>query len=404
MSKNSLNEKNFILVVDDDPSVCEIIISYLNAQPDFQAECVYNGADCLEYLESKVPDLLIVDRMMPGMTGTELTQKIRNNLNTKRVPIIMLTAMAQTQDVVDGFSSGVDDYLPKPFSLKEIVARSKSLIKRTKEINSLNPLLARFEEYYSAKELALLGDELRIARQIQSSLIPSTFPECPFIEFSAKIKPATVVGGDFYDTFQVKKNQIFIVIGDVVGKGIPAAMIMLMVRLFIRTLLQEGYPMDYVIQRLNNMLLTDTSSETYVSLICTSFEWSNSEIQCEMINAGHRLPLFIELNTRKVEYLPTTGGLLGLFPKKSWEIHRMNIPANVVIALYTDGILNFHQSDDFDHNKGTSWIESLILNNKEQKLDEICEQILITAESQLKPEELHDDETIVLIRSLKVIF
>lgn len=388
------------IVVDDDEAICDVLCSYLSALPEFEAVALNDGTHCLTYLEDHVPpDIFIIDRMMPNMNGMELTRELRAKPETKRIPILMLTALSKTESVVEGFAAGVDDYLAKPFSLKEVAVRARALIDRSRELANLNPLLTRFEEHYSASQLAMLGDELQIARQIQTSLLPTVFPHCPYLEFGACIKPATIVGGDFYDFFQVKADEIFVVVGDVMGKGIPAAMIMLMVRVFIRTLLQEGYSLQQVVEKLNIMLTRDTSSETFVSMIGLSLTWEKGVVICEMVNGGHRRPLRLYLNSDEVDFLPTTGGLLGLFPDTSWETYQFHVQPGFLLALYTDGMVHYDSQSDTADLASLSWLEKLIRQNNDQSVQHLCQLAVETSSRMTRSEDLTDDQTIVILRT-----
>ena len=122
------DEQPHILVVDDDKRLRELIGRFLGAE-GFRVTMAVNAADARSKLKSLAFDLLVLDIMMPGETGLQLTQSLRAD---STVPILLLTAMAEAQDRIKGFEVGADDYLPKPFEPKELVLRIQSILKRAR--------------------------------------------------------------------------------------------------------------------------------------------------------------------------------------------------------------------------------------------------------------------------------
>ncbi|MCL2436156.1 MAG: response regulator transcription factor [Lentimicrobiaceae bacterium] len=117
-----------ILIVDDDHNICEILEFNLVSE-GYHVECVYSAEEALKKLSSRHA-LILLDVMMGGMSGYKMAEKLRNNKN--QIPIIFLTAKDTENDMLTGFSVGGDDYISKPFSIKEVIARIKAIIKRTK--------------------------------------------------------------------------------------------------------------------------------------------------------------------------------------------------------------------------------------------------------------------------------
>ncbi len=116
-----------ILVVEDDKTVAEVVSRYL-AREGYEVEHVADGAVALARLQQGMPDLLVLDLMLPGLDGREVCRRVRA---ISDVPIIMLTALGETSDRIRGLELGADDYLAKPFSPRELVARVKNVLKRS---------------------------------------------------------------------------------------------------------------------------------------------------------------------------------------------------------------------------------------------------------------------------------
>ena len=123
-----------ILIVEDDKSISDLISLHLK-QNNFEYLVVHNGEDALSHLDNFMPDFIILDWMIPGLSGLEVLRRIRNKKEYKNLPILMLTAKNSEQDKIISFESGLDDYITKPFLPSELIARVKAILKRTSHLN-----------------------------------------------------------------------------------------------------------------------------------------------------------------------------------------------------------------------------------------------------------------------------
>jgi len=123
-----------ILVVEDDKSISDLISLHLKKN-NYEYLVVHNGEDALSHLDNFMPDFVILDWMIPGLSGLEVLRRIRNKQEYKNLPILMLTAKNSEQDKIISFESGLDDYITKPFLPSELIARVKAILKRTSQSN-----------------------------------------------------------------------------------------------------------------------------------------------------------------------------------------------------------------------------------------------------------------------------
>jgi two-component system phosphate regulon response regulator PhoB len=119
-----------VLIVEDEPEIREMLNFSLTRAGLTVIEAA-TGEMALQRLDTDLPDILIVDWMLPGMSGVELAKRIRRDELTSALPLLMLTARSEETDVLKSFESGIDDYMSKPFSPKELVARIKALLRRS---------------------------------------------------------------------------------------------------------------------------------------------------------------------------------------------------------------------------------------------------------------------------------
>ncbi len=119
-----------ILIVDDDDDVVGAVQRRLRRH-SHEARAAYNGQQALQAIQDRLPDLVILDIMMPGMDGIEVCRRLRADPSTEGVPILFLTAKGKLEDKIEGFEAGADDYLTKPFEIQELELRVKALLRRS---------------------------------------------------------------------------------------------------------------------------------------------------------------------------------------------------------------------------------------------------------------------------------
>jgi two-component system, OmpR family, alkaline phosphatase synthesis response regulator PhoP len=128
-------KKEKILIVDDEKDILELI-QYNFEKEGYLVNCASSGEQCLEYLKSEIPDLILLDLMLPEINGIEVCKILKKDSATSRIPIIMLTAKGEDTDIIVGLELGADDYITKPFNLRELLARVKAVLRRAENNNS----------------------------------------------------------------------------------------------------------------------------------------------------------------------------------------------------------------------------------------------------------------------------
>ncbi len=152
-----------ILIVEDESSIVNVVSQALRRH-GFDVTTAGNGDDALEMLYPVLPDLVLLDLMLPGMDGWEVCRRIRSTPESKSLPIIMMTARRDERDLVQGLGLGADDYIKKPFSLVELVARVKSLIRRTQMVQTEPTLsVGELEIDLEGQIARLAGEELNLS-------------------------------------------------------------------------------------------------------------------------------------------------------------------------------------------------------------------------------------------------
>jgi serine phosphatase RsbU (regulator of sigma subunit) len=241
------------------------------------------------------------------------------------MPIIMVTAKADSKDVVAGLEAGADEYLTKPVDHAALVARVKSMLR----IKSLHDTVL--------EQSAQLKIQLNTATKVQSLF----WPEIPELKAGSHIwavsVPAAYVGGDLYDMIPLPDDSFLAYVADVSDKGVPAALIMAALSTKIRSEAQMYREVDKLLETINNSTYDLTSEEGFFATIVLARYWPHSG-KMQLAIGGHLQPLLI--NESGVGNLPQiTGVSLGVTPDVHYEKKEIVISPGESILLYSDGVI-----------------------------------------------------------------
>jgi sigma-B regulation protein RsbU (phosphoserine phosphatase) len=326
-----------ILIVDDEP----FNVDYLEQELE-EIKCdtiaAINGQDALDKVQSEVPDLILLDIMMPIMDGFEVLSQLKANPATRDIPVIVISASNDLQSVVKGIQMGAEDYLPKPFEPTLLLARVSSSLEK-KHLRDL-------EQLY----LKALERELDIAREIQMSFLPSELPIVEGWEFATYFKAAHEVAGDYYDAFLLPDGNLTCVIGDVCGKGVGAALFMTLFRSLIRATstsdvalsgkdmnaLTPTERLQHVISFINHYLNeTHGDANMFSTIFIGIINLQDNKLT--YINCGNESPLLVR-DGRVISTLRPTGPVVGIIPDANFVVQDILMENNDLLLAYTDGI------------------------------------------------------------------
>ena len=189
-----------------------------------------------------------------------------------------------------------------------------------------------------------VAQEFAFAREIQASFLPQTLPQLPNLSFAATYRPALNVGGDFYDVVVIGPDEIYFVIGDVSGKGTPAALLMAQALSILRMILKPGLPPATVIARWNEMLTGHTIRGMFITAILGRIVCSERRI--EMSSAGHCHPFHVRTSGSPAEMRISGSPPLGLLPELPARVHTLVMDPDEWLVLYTDGLTESFNADD----------------------------------------------------------
>ena len=321
-----------ILVVDDEPDL-EIMITQKFRKQVREKELLFefapNGAVALQKLEAQ-PDMhvILTDINMPEMDGLTLLGKVREKFPLMKTVIV--SAYGDMSNIRAALNRGAFDFVTKPLDFTDLDI-------------TLNKAILEAHAYQQAirdhDQLVAIQQELEVARHIQKTIVPRQFPPFPERhEFAvhAEMIPARKVGGDFYDFFLIDHDHLGFVIGDVSGKGVPAALFMAVSKTVLKATALRGVPPAECCEQINRILFLESVEEMFVTAFYGILNTRTGEIT--YCNAGHNPPYLLRRDGR-VEALPSTQGLmLGLMENWNHQEKKITLERGDALVLYTDGI------------------------------------------------------------------
>ena len=253
---------------------------------------------------------------------------------------------------------------------------------------------ARLYEELRSRERKLDND-LQLARQVQLSMLPDAPPVIPGFEIGTSYQPADSLGGDFYDFLRLPSYKTGILIADVSGKGVGAAMIMAASRGAVRSAAQQEEQPNAVLYTANRRLHRDIKRNVYVTMCYGVLDPTRGSLT--YTNAGHFPPVLIP-KSGEVSYLQAGGTVLGMFDGTSFEQDTIELRSGDLICFYTDGIV-----DAFDENDevyGEPRLEKLLLATRRLPAAEIARLLVESVEEFSHGCAQHDDMTVIVLKSV----
>lgn len=243
------------------------------------------------------------------------------------------------------------------------------------------------------KTLIALREELKMASAIQRKLLPDNTPVIQGYQLFAINKPAKSVGGDYYDFLPLPDDKLAFCIGDITGKGMPAAMLMANLQATFRSQVLVDDDCSVCITRTNKLLYRSTESTKFATFFYGNFDPKSGKLS--YTNGGHDCPILFSKNNEPIE-LESTGLILGIFEESSYSKEETQLQPGDVLILFSDGITEA-MNPDLDM-YGSERLQTLIQNNREKSASSIADLILKDIDSHAKGATQSDDITLLIIK------
>jgi serine phosphatase RsbU (regulator of sigma subunit) len=312
-----------ILLVEDDPAILRGLGDNLRAEA-YDVLTAGDGETAYRLICDQRPDLVVLDVMLPRLTGVEVCRRVRGEGVT--TPILMLTAHGAESERVDGLEAGADDYVTKPFMLNELLARVRGLLRHRRE--------------WSAEREQLQRD-VRTAAQVQQRLLPQSKPAAATIDCAGVCHAALGVGGDYYDFIELDAGRLGLVLADVAGKGITAALTMASLHAVVRTEAPRfADRCAELMAKLNLVLYGTVQAGRYATVFYATYD--DQRRQLTYVNAGHPPPLLLRFAPASAQpqvlALDACMPPIGLFPNTTATATTIPMERGDWLVMFSDGV------------------------------------------------------------------
>ena len=333
---DSKHEMVRVLLADDQADVLVALRLLLKAE-GFETESIDSPGDIVEAVTSQKFNLILMDMnytrdTTSGREGLDVLRRLGAIPNVP--PIVVMTAWGSISLAVEAMQRGARDFVPKPWDNDQLVA-----IVRKYALPASEPT-ARTDEQESADKYAR---DMKIARKVQSQLFPRKTPELETLEYSGHCRPAGVVGGDYYDFMDLAPGRIALVLADIAGKGVGAALMMANLQATLRShseLVLED--LASLVTEANRLFFEATSPEHYATLFLG--EYDDRSRRLSYVNCGHVSPILLRQNGQ-LDHLPSTATVLGMFSELTSEVGQVELGPEDTLVAYSDGVTDAENVD-----------------------------------------------------------
>src|ERR1700686_1609387 len=383
----TIGEKKLVLVVDDTPANLQVVRSIL--KDDFKIRVATSGAKALDLVKVEPqPDLILLDVMMPEMDGYEVCERLKATPEARDIPVIFLTGKTETEDETKGFDVGAVDYIHKPFSPAVMKARVHT------------HLVLREAREQLARQLLDINNELEMAREIQLSILPHEIPKIRGLEIAARYIPMSSVAGDFYDFIIVDEKRAGILVADVSGHGLPAALIASMLKFALAAQSPHAFDPARVLAGLNQSLCGKFRNH-FVSAAYVFVDMDKNSIS--YAGAGHPPLLLWRKSAGCASEVLENGLLLGLFPNATYSVAEAPVEPGDKAVLYTGGVLETRSPSKQEF--GADLLKGFLDSNHGLKSDRFADSLLdrLTGWSEHTKGNGQDADITLLVVDFRVI-
>ena len=323
-----------VLIVDDEITNIKVLSSLLRDELD--VVFATNGLAALDIAQTKKPDLVLLDIMMPGIDGYEVCRKLKENPQTTHIPVVFVTAKDQEQDEAEGFAAGAIDFITKPFSPLIVKARVRNHLKLIGQHNALKLLSDKLEAYHQR-----VDRELQTARETQSFLLPNkailnNIYQTHRINVDAYFKPCSELGGDYWSIRNLDKQGIGVLIADFSGHGVNAALNTFRLHALLDNNFDHADNPAAFLEQLNIRLSPLLPTGQYATVFYGVIDRENNLLRYS--GAATPSPLIIMSDTHTPVVGNGEGFPLGMFDESRYENRELAFPAGSTLLLYSDAV------------------------------------------------------------------
>jgi len=230
-----------------------------------------------------------------------------------------------------------------------------------------------------------------MAAKVQQQLFPYKIPSVPGIQLAVRTEPSEIVGGDYFDFFTFRNNMQAFIVADVMGKGLPASMLMSNLQASLRILGPENNKLENTVTRLNDLFSYNLKTIKFITLFTAAIDIKKRTLL--YCNAGHNPGIWLKNKSNIVEFLEPTGPALGILAEPDFSSEQLKFQSGDIFLFYTDGLSEaMNGEDEF----GEERLQSFLYDNQEKSAQQILSGLFQTVKE--FSTKNHDDQTALLLK------
>ena len=383
-----------ILSVDDETPLELLMKQYFRRKirnGEYEFFFAHNGLEALSILYNN-PDIEIIlsDINMPEMDGLTLLAKV-TEMRNPALRVIMVSAYGDMKNIREAMNNGAFDFATKPIDMDDL---SLTIEKAIAQINYVH------ESMKEHAQLESLKNDLTTARDIQQYILPRVFPPFPEeidkVDIYASMEAAKDIGGDFYDFFHIDDDHIALVIADVCGKGIPAALFMAVSRTIIRSKGMQGCSAETCMTESNHLLAAYSIDNMFVTVFYAIYNVKTGFISYS--NAGHNPPLLLRQDGSLSELPTLNNPILGVIDNLDYQKDTLQLEQGDTLFMYTDGVT---EATDAEYKEfGVERLDNILRQHGNSSCQQIIEAVKTGIKNFVGEAEQSDDITMLVVKRL----
>jgi sigma-B regulation protein RsbU (phosphoserine phosphatase) len=374
-----------VLIADDQPDVLEALRLLLKGH-GYVTEAVTSPAALFDAMTQKEFDLILMDLnyardTTSGREGLDLLARLKAAENAP--PIVVMTGWATVGLAVEAMQQGIGDFVEKPWvnsRLLDILQKQVQIGRDRREARQQAIASTRAQERESAE-----------ARSIQQGFLPKEIPQLAGYEIVGAWQPARVVGGDYYDVLPFGRETLGVCIGDVAGKGLPAALLMSNLQAAFRGFASPAVSPEALCDKLNSLICRNIASDRFITFFYAQLDGVARQLR--YTNAGHNAPIVAHKDGSH-DRLREGGGVLGVFPVQAFDMGVYDLASGDRVLLFTDGVTEACNPEGEEF--GDARLLQLLEENRELSAEDLQRKILSVV-AEFCRGHWHDDATLIAI-------
>ena len=387
-----------VLIVDDEEMVTQSLGALLELETDYQVVTFQSPVDALATLQKRPVDLVISDFLMPNLDGLQFLSQVKKMY--PEVPRVLLTGYADKENAIKAINEvELFQYIEKPWDndhVKLIVDNgiaTRGLKNQLQEkVRDLDRALLQRDVLSERNDE--LSQELLLARRVQERMLPQSFPENNGISFAVKYQPALEVGGDYYDILPMANDRIAVLLSDVTGHGISAALSTVLLKVAFGSFKDSEAGPAEIMAGMNQVLHGILPEEMFAASLVVMLDPQTSV--CRLASGGGPHPFELRRGRGSVERIAISGLLLGMFGDEIYQSSEetdVELKEGDCLILYTDGLSEVENQSGEAFDEGS--LVQTISDSQDKPASEILEQLTTAARDFSSPDHQWDDVTLM---------